>query len=82
MYTCMYNELLCDKKIFFFYILAYTRAEFSIDCHIHTCISLISHSFMYDRVTSSDVTSSTRLYEEINHNDEQSTLHLVVYMYE
>lgn len=32
---------------------------------------------MYDRVT-----SSTRLYEEINHNGEQSTLHLVVYMYE
>lgn len=71
MYTCMYNELLCDKKN--------TRAEFSIDCHIHTCISLISHSFMYDRVTGSDVTSSTRLYEEINHNGEQSTLHLVVY---
>lgn len=34
---------------------------------------------MYDRVTGSDVTSSTRLYEEINHNGEQSTLHLVVY---
>lgn len=77
MYTCMYNELLCDKNFFFFYILAYARAEFSIDCHIHTCILLISHSFMYDRVT-----SSTRLYEEINHNGEQSTLHLVVYMYE
>lgn len=42
-------------------------------------INIISHSFMYDRVTSSDVTSSTRLYEEINHNGEQSTLHLVVY---
>lgn len=75
----MYNELLCDKIFLFVYILAYTRAEFSIDCHIHTCISLISHPFMYDRVTGSDVTSSTRLYEEINHNGEQSTLHLVVY---
>lgn len=75
----MYNELLCDKNFLFVYILAYTRAEFSIDCHIHTCISLISHSFMYDRVTGSDVTSSTHLYEEINHNGEQSTLHLVVY---
>lgn len=37
---------------------------------------------MYDRVTSCDVTSSTRLYEGINHNGEQSTLHLVVNMYE
>lgn len=67
-------------KINFFFTYSPIHVQsLALIVHIHTCISLISHSFMYDRVTGSDVTSSTRLYEEINHNGEQSTLHLVVY---
>lgn len=34
------------QNIEFFSIRVYTRAEFSIDCHIH--ISLLSHSFLYE----------------------------------
>lgn len=71
MYICMYNELFCDKKnYFFFYIFVYICVEFSIDCYIYICILLISYLFMYDWVISSDVISSICLYEEINYNGE------------
>lgn len=70
MYICMYNELFCDKKKFFFYIFVYICVEFSIDCYIYICILLISYLFMYDWVISSDVISSICLYEEINYNGE------------